>query len=350
MSKTERLLQLIQDLSQLNGPSGQESSVRDYVIAQIKNYASYRVDALGNIIAEKKGDARPSVKIMLDAHMDEVGVIVTTIRPDGLLQFETVGGIGVDALFGKRIAFDKTKGVIGGLPLHFLSSDQKQRYPSLSNLYIDIGCTTQEQAQQLVSVGDMGVFDSQFTLFGDGFMKAKALDDRVGCAILIDMIQSDLPYDMTFTFTVREEVGLVGAKTAAFQVQPQVALVLETTTAADVAGSTELNRVCALKNGVVVSFMDRATLYHKDLYDFSFKIAKRNGIAIQSKNAVAGGNNAGAIHGIGGGIPTLALSLPCRYLHSPSCVIHEFDLLATAKMAKYLSIALASGEKFAETL
>lgn len=346
MHRSERLKQLLQELSALFGPSGNEDAVRDYIVAQIKDYADYVVDNLGNLIVEKKGKARPLKRVMLDAHMDEVGVIITAIGSDGLLSFETIGGVTTEALFGKTVDFGAVQGVIGGVPIHLLRDDQKSVMPVVKDLTINVGCSSQEHAATVVSVGDVGVFSGDFVAFGSGFIKAKALDDRAGCAILIDMIQSALPYDMTFTFTVREELGLMGAKTAAYQVEPDVALVLETTTAADVAGSDFMTRVCSLGEGAVVSFMDRATLYHLGLYDLAFKVAKRSSIAVQSKNAVAGGNNAGAIHNSGKGIPTLALSLPCRYLHSSTCVIHENDLIATAKLAKQMAVALASGESY----
>ncbi len=344
MNKLEQLKNSIQELSALFGPSGHEKPVRDYLIEQIRSCADYRVDALGNLIVEKKGRSKPTFKVMLDAHMDEVGIVITSILANGLLRFETIGGITVEALFGKQIDFGTTVGVVGGLPMHLLSSEQKGNLPEIKDLFINIGCTTKEQAEELVGVGSVGVFRNDFQFFGNGLMKGKALDDRVGCAILLQMIQSDQPYDLTFTFTVNEENGLIGARTAAFQVQPDIALVLETTTAADVAGTNEMNRVCALGEGAVVSFMDRATLYHQGLYEYAFKLARRNNLPIQSKNAVAGGNNAGGIHASGKGIPTVALSLPCRYLHSASCVIQEDDLIATAKLAKVLAGSLAGGD------
>ena len=190
----------------------------------------------------------------------------------------------------------------------------------------------------------MGVFDSDFVEFGDGMIKGKALDDRIGCAILADMILKEQPYDLTFTFTVQEEVGLIGAKAAAFGVKPDSAIVVETTTAADIAGSTEENAVCRLGQGAVVSFMDRATLYNKKYYDHALEIASQMGVQAQPKQAVAGGNNAGAIHSSNEGIATLALSVPCRYLHSAVCVVKEADIYSTARLVQEMAVRMAGGE------
>lgn len=337
------LISILEALTDCFGPSGHEQAVRRLILSYIQDHAVCHVDPLGNIIAEKKGAKRAARRLMLDAHMDEVGMIVTTVRPDGLLGFAPVGGVLPEALLGKMVTFGEINGVIGGVPIHLLGGEQKNALPGTNSLFIDIGAATGQQAQQLVQPGDVCTFQNTFVRFGDGLIKAKALDDRAGCAILIDMICREQPYDMTFTFTVREELGLMGAKTAAFQVEPDAALVLESTTAADLAGSDGTNRVCALGEGAVLSFMDHATLYDRRLYDAAWGVAEENGIPCQAKQAVAGGNNAGTIHCSRAGIPTAALSVPCRYLHSAACVIHEQDLLATARLAQALAEKICAG-------
>ncbi len=330
------LLEIVKELSLCFGPSGSENSVRVMIISYIEGYASYRIDPLGNLIVEKKGRRTPTKRIMLDAHMDEVGMIVTNVRSDGLLTFATVGGILPEALVGKPVTFQNCNGIIGCLPIHCLSGEQKTKYPNENELFIDIGAANQEEALSLVSPGDVATFQSEFISFGEGFIKGKALDDRVGCAILIDYIRSEQEYDTICTFTVQEEVGLVGAKTATFSVKPDIALVLEATTAADIAGVDQTQQVCKLGQGVTLSFMDRATVYDRELYQTAMSVCKELGIPCQSKNAVAGGNNAGAIHSSIGGVHTLALSVPCRYLHSANCVVHWEDVVSTAKLLPVL--------------
>ena len=330
------LFQIIKELSLAFGPSGRENAVRDRIISYIEGYASYFVDPLGNLIVEKKGRTTPNKRIMLDAHMDEVGMIITNVRDDGLLSFSTIGGILPEALIGKTVTFGHCVGVIGCLPVHCLSGDEKNKLPSENELYIDIGVSNKEEALSLVNHGDVCTFHSDFVVFGEGFIKGKALDDRVGCALLIDYIRNEQEFDTICTFTVQEEVGLVGAKTATFTVKPDIALVLEATTAADIADVDKNNWVCQLGRGVALSFMDRATVYDRELYQLAMSLAQEEKIACQSKNAVAGGNNAGTIHSSIGGVRTLALSVPCRYLHSANCVVCWADVVSTSNMLSVL--------------
>ncbi len=330
------LFHIVKELSLCFGPSGCEQSVQDTIISYIEGYAPYYIDSLGNLIVEKKGRTTPAKRIMLDAHMDEVGMIVTNVREDGLLTFSTLGGILPDAFIGKTVAFEKCNGVIGCLPVHCLSGEEKTRLPSENEVFIDIGCSNREEALALVRPGDVCTFDSDFITFGDGLIKGKALDDRIGCAILIDYIRNDQEFDTICTFTVQEEVGLVGAKTATFSVNPDIALVLEATTAADIVGVDETCRVCQLGKGATLSFMDRATVYDRELYQMAMDLCREKEIPCQSKNAVAGGNNAGTIHSSVGGVRTLALSVPCRYLHSANCVVYWQDVISTAELLSVL--------------
>ena len=171
----------------------------------------------------------------------------------------------------------------------------------------------------------------------------KALDDRAGVLLLIQMIRGEVPFDMDFVFTVQEEVGLRGAKCAAFGVGPDCAIVVDSTTAADLPGVEDSRRVCALKGGAAVSFLDGRTVYNPELYRFALDTARRIGVKAQPKAAATGGNDAGAIHLNGTGVPTLALSVPCRYLHSPSCVMAESDLFDTLTLLRAVAGEMAGG-------
>ena len=330
--------ELLEKLCQINGTSGDEGKVRDYIISQIKGYCEYTVDPLGSIIAYKKGANRSKNKIMISAHMDEVGMIVTSIKSDGTLTVSEVGGIDPRVVIGRQVLVgdNNINGVIGAKAIHNLSADERKKAPKFSSLYVDIGATDKEEAEKLVSLGDRVHFSSEFVTFGDGFIKGKAIDDRFGCAIMIDHIKSELPYDCVFTFVVQEEVGLRGARPAAFTVDPDFALVLEATTAADIPLASGEKRCCELGKGAVVSHMDRSTIYDKELYKISREIAKEQGIGWQTKTMVAGGNDSGAIHISRGGVRTTAISAPCRYLHSPSCVVKLSDLEDCEKLAKLM--------------
>lgn len=338
------MLETIKNLCLIDGVSGRENAVRDYIINEVSAYAeSIETDPLGNLIVFKKGKNTPKNKVMLDAHMDEVGMMITHINADGTLDFECVGGIDKRVMLGKPVTVGENKinGVIGVKATHMVPASEKLNMPS--TMYIDIGADSAEDAREVVYLGDYACFNSEFVEFGDGFIKGRALDDRVGCAILIDMIKSDLPYDMYFNFAAGEEVGFGIAATAFYKVQPDYAIVVETTTAADLADVPESKKVCSLGNGGVVSFMDRRTIYPKELFDKAFELAEKKGIKAQVKAAVAGGNNAGAIHKTAGGVKTIAVSVPCRYLHSPSCVLKKEDIEESAKLIRALAEEFANG-------
>lgn len=329
------LKELVKELAALNGTSGDENDVREYIISRLPEDVSYKIDNLGNLIVEKMGSNTPDKKLMIAAHMDEVGFMVTHIEDSGELCFSAVGGVLPAVVFGRQLVFKNgVHGAVAGKPLHLLKGDESDEQPKLSSLRIDIGAESKEEAEKLVSVGDCAYFTGEQRDFGDGFMSGKALDDRVGCGIMLRLISSELPYDSTFVFTVQEEIGTRGAKAAAYSVNPDMAIVIETTTACDISGTEGEKRVCELGKGPVVSYMDKGTIYDKELYRLGFETAKNIGISCQTKSVVAGGNDSGAIHTSVGGVRTMAISVPCRYLHSPHCVIKETDLADTEKLVR----------------
>ena len=325
---TKRIMTLLEELCGLYGISGDEGDIRSYILSHLDASCSAHTDNLGNIIVEKKGKKSSERKLMLAAHMDEVGMIVTSVRSDGTLSFATVGGVDTSVIAGRNVKVGKNRlnGVVGSTAVHNLSSSERKKMPEVSSLYIDIGALDKKDALQYVAPGDSVMFDSDFHLLGDGFCASRAIDDRAGCAILLDIAMSPQEYDMTLAFTVQEEVGLRGARTAAYGINPDCAIVFETTTAADIPGVEGGNRVCILGNGPAVVFMDRSTIYDKELYAMAHDIANKQNIAVQTKTMIAGGNDSGAIHITRGGVKTLAISAPCRYLHSGSVVMKYKDL------------------------
>lgn len=334
----------LKNLCAISGVSGREEKVREYIIEKIKDKAEIKVDALGNIIAFVKGRKRAVKRVMADAHMDEVGLIITDIiMQNGFLKFSTVGGIETPVLLSRRVIInDSVNGVICSKPVHLLGSEEKKRVPDKDSLYIDIGAKDKEDALKSVSLGDVAAFLSKFDEMGE-LLVSKALDDRVGCAVLIDIINSEPEYDFYATFSVLEEVG-AGARTAAFAIDPDYAFVLEATTAADICGVDEGKTVCDVGKGVTVSFMDRGTVYDRELFNEVLRTAEEKGIKCQVKRAVAGGNNAAGIHQTGEGIRTAALSIPCRYIHSPSCAASFKDIEAQRLLAEAMIEKAAAGE------
>lgn len=326
--------QLFKELCCLEGTSGREDNVRNYILEHIGAHP-YSIDALGNLTVRVKGRKPAKNTVMLLAHMDEVGVMATGAEPDGLIAFTTVGGIQGTALAGKAVRFENgVPGVIGIKPMHLCSGQERLAAPAAEDLRIDVGASTREEALKLVQPGDSAVFLSDYTPLGEHKVLSKAIDDRAGCAVLLDMIRTGVEYDAVFCFTVQEEVGLRGAKTAAFGAQPDYAVVLEGTTAADLIDAEGAARVCVLGKGACVSLMDRATVYSPALFRTVFEIAEKNGIPVQAKTAVAGGNDAGSVHVSGKGVKTITLNVPTRYIHSPSSVCDLRDLAALRALAE----------------
>lgn len=331
--------EILKTLCDEYGISGNESTVASCIIGMIEDYAdSYYVDNLGSVIAFKKGARTPAKKILIDAHTDEVGMIVTGFAADGGLCFTTVGGVDARVILGRRVLVgeDRITGVIGTKAIHMQSEEERKTAVPVDKLYIDIGCSSKEEAQALVDYGDEVCFPAGFGTFGNGYLKGKAIDDRFGCAVMVELIRSELPCDCWFSFSVQEEVGCRGAAASAFAVAPDYAIVLETTTAADLAGVSEPKSVCTLGKGAVVGFMDRGTVYPRDLYKLCHQLGAEKGIPVQTKTMVAGGNDARSIHQAAGGIKTIAVSAPSRYLHSPFCVVKESDLTAVRDLTRAL--------------
>lgn len=330
------MLETLKELCLLNGISGDEKNVRDYIISRIEGKCEYKIDPMGNLLAFKKGKSTPKNKVMISAHMDEVGFIVTYICDNGCLKFINVGGVDPKVAVGRAVKVGDTVGVIGNKALHLTQGDEEKTVPKLDKLYIDIGAKNKEEAEKHVSLGDPVYFVSDFVPFGQDKIKAKAIDDRFGCAIMLKLIESELEFDCNFAFLVQEEVGCRGAAAAVFSIRPDYAIVLESTTASDISGVSEENAVCVQGKGAVVSFMDRSTIYNRDLFKGAFALAKKKGIPVQTKTTVAGGNDAGAIHKACEGVYTTAVSLPCRYIHSGTSVGDTKDMTACFDLAKAL--------------
>ena len=316
-------LENLKALCALDGVSGDEDRVRDFIRRQAEPWAeTVRTDALGNLIVHKRGRKPAGNKLLLCAHMDEVGLIVTRATEDGFLRFDFVGGVDRRVALGKPVVLgpNKIPGVIGMKAIHMLSAEERKKVPKTEALYLDIGAADKEEALSKVPLGTYGAFVGEPEELGDGLLKAKAIDDRVGCAILLELLKEDLPLDVTFAFTAQEEVGTRGAFGAAFSVTPEVALVLETTTAADLPGVEGARRVCAPGRGPVISYMDGGTIYDRSLFETLRRLAEERQIPWQVKEYIAGGNDARTIQRSKAGVRVAALSAAVRYLHAPASV------------------------------
>ena len=330
-------IELIRALSLAFGPSGCEDEVRSLILEQIQGDCnSYRVDKAGNLIACVCGrgpdyNTEAPRRILLSAHMDEVGLMVREITEEGYLKFGTVGGIDPRVLCGRHVLVGEGKhrlhGVIASKAIHLQTPEERTKSTPVSKMYIDIGARSREEAVKHVSVGDCAVFDSEFVTFGkDGrSMKGKALDDRAGCALLIEIMRSlyrnpcHMPFDVYFAFTTCEEVGISGANVAAFGVAPDTAMILEATGVNDLPGAGR-NAVSKQGEGGTLSLCDRGTIYDMGFINYARQTAEEKGLKVQLKQAFTGGTDAAHIQRALTGVRVLGLSLPTRYIHSASCV------------------------------
>ena len=332
----KKLIEILTELCAIDGISGDEGRVAEYICKAAKD-AGYepKTDRLGNVSVFVKGASSEKLR-MVDAHMDEVGFIVTSITPDGFIKLAPVGGFDPRIVPGKRIRITGKNGVISAVigicPVHLANGANKAI--QVHDLFADMGAKNAVQAKEFVSVGDYAAFDTVPELFGNGYFKAKAIDDRIGCAVMLRHLQNklDLAYDTVFSFSTREEIGGAGIKGASFSLAPDEAIVLEGTTAADIPGASGVKRVCLQNGGVVVNFKD-STIYDAKITAALRTLADENGIPWQSKQIIAGGTNAGSIIPSRGGIACGGLSVPARYIHSPASTAAISDCEAMLKLS-----------------
>ncbi len=323
---------LVKELVSLNGPSGFEDAIREFIRKNAEADEIY-TDSIGNLICHKKGKGK---KIMVAAHMDEVGFIATEITDKGFIRFTTLGGIETAVLSGKKVIIgeNSVSGIIGARAIHLQKQSEVLTPLKLSDLYIDIGAKDKEAAEKMVSQGDFICFDGEYTEFGENLVKSKALDDRVGCAIMLELMKKDFDSDIYYVFTVQEEVGTRGAQIAAYNIKPDIALVIEGTTCSDVYKSKPHNQVTNLGGGAVMTAMDRAAISDEEYYNYILRTAKDNNIKLQIKRTAMGGTDAGVIQRSGTGVKTAVIAVPCRYLHSPVSVMHKEDLESVYSLAE----------------
>ncbi|NMB11224.1 MAG: M42 family metallopeptidase [Firmicutes bacterium] len=311
---------LIKRLVELYGPTGREEQVAQYISDVMEPLVDQiHTDAMGNLIAIKRGPA-DAKKIMLAAHMDEIGVIITDIDDDGFLRFSNIGGVSPFTLIGQRVRFaDGTIGVFGQEKLDEIK-DLK-----FSKMFIDIGATSRQEAETKVNIGDAGVYHREFTLQGQRVI-AKSLDNRIGCAVLIETARrlQTSPHEIYFVFTSQEEVGLRGARTAAYSIDPDYGIAVDVTGTGDTPEAPRM--AVSLGKGAAIKVKDRSVITHPKVKDLLVNTAKAKGISYQMEVLERGGTDAGSIHLTRSGVPTGAVSIPSRYIHTPSEMVDLGDV------------------------
>lgn len=332
----------LEELSEAMGVSGHEDEVRQIITDVIADQVDeYRVDSIGNVIALNKGDGSSDLKVMVAAHMDEVGFMISQIEESGLLCFFKVGGLDDRILPAKMvwIGDKKVPGVIGAKPVHLTERKERDKAIKYKKLTIDIGASSKAEAEKLVQRGDYATFATEFVELdpaGESWrtVRGKAFDDRAGCAVLIELLNTQYPFDLYAVFTVQEEVGLRGARVAAFAVEPDLAFVLEGTGANEIPTKKDISPSTRLGHGPAITVMDRSFIADKRLVRLLIDTAKELGIPYQIKQPGIGGTDAGAIHRTKEGVPSVTVSVPCRYIHSPAAILSLDDFDHTAQLVQ----------------
>ncbi|SCZ01283.1 M42 family metallopeptidase [Alkaliphilus peptidifermentans] len=316
--------ELLKNMCSIYSPSGNETAIRDFIVNEIKDYVDeIKIDPLGNLIARKKG---PGKKIMLAGHMDQIGLMVTFIDENGFLRFTNVGGLAPAITLSQRVIFEN--GIIGVIGSEKLESIKDL---NLDKLYIDIGASSQKEAEEMVSIGDVCVYYSE-PIIDDKKVVSQALDDRIGCFIMIEALKAlkDSENDLYFVFTVQEEVGIRGAKTSAYTINPDFGIAIDVTTTGDTPNAKKM--AVKLGNGPAIKVKDNSILCHPVVKNTMIKRAKENDIKYQLEVLELGGTDSGAIHLTRSGIPAGVISIPTRYIHSNCEMCYLSDITGAIEL------------------
>ena len=334
---------ILRELSEAVGVSGDEGDVRTVVTNAVREHVDeVRVDSMGNVLAFKRGTGEAGgtgperMRVMLAAHMDEVGLMVVGHDKDGFLQVRTVGGIDPRLLPGTllQVGSERIPGVIGVKPIHLLKGEEEKKAPSIEDLVVDIGAKGQNEAQKLAPVGTYITFSTEFRELGPTVC-GKAFDDRAGCAVLVEILRGErFSFDLHAAFTVQEEVGLRGAQVAAYTIEPDCAFALEGTIADDVPKDKDVSPTTEMGKGPAITVMDRSFIADRRLVRLLTNTAEECGIPYQFKQPGVGGTDAGSIHLVREGVPAVTLAVPCRYIHSPVALLNLDDFNNTVQLLR----------------
>ncbi|MCD6446430.1 M42 family metallopeptidase [Candidatus Bathyarchaeota archaeon] len=327
------IVDVLEKLSNACGVSGREDEVRSLMKKFLKSYVDeVKEDKFGNVIGVKKGK-KNAPKVMLAAHMDEVGLIVKTISKEGFLQFAKMGGIDDRILLGQKVIVYTDKGpvpgIIGAKPPHIQKEEERKKVITYDALFIDVGAKSREEAKKMgVRVGDVIGFDTKFTRIGKDSVIGKAFDDRAGCAVIIEAMKQLKKVECTVyaVGTVQEEVGLRGATVAAFGVYPDVGIAIDVTVAGDVPGVKEVEAPIKMRKGPSLTVADYGLITHPKVLKMLVEAAEENKIPYQLETGLAGTTDAARISLTREGVPSGVISVPTRYIHSPISMLSLKDL------------------------
>ncbi|MEK3890444.1 M42 family metallopeptidase [Bacillus sp. FSL K6-3431] len=342
MTKLDDTLTMLKDLTDAKGIPGNEYEPREVMKRYITPYADeVDTDNLGSLIAKKSGEAN-GPKVMIAGHLDEVGFMITQIDKKGFLRFQTVGGWWSQVMLAQRVTVVTKKGditgVIGSKPPHILTAEARKKPVEIKDMFIDIGASSQDEVKEWgVRPGDMVVPYFEFTVMNnEKLLLAKAWDNRIGCAIAIDVLKNlkdeTHPNVVYGVATVQEEVGLRGAKTAANKVQPDISIAVDVGIAGDTPGVSDKEAQGKMGDGPQIILYDASMVSHKGLRDLVTNVADELGIPYQFEAIPGGGTDAGSLHLTGEGVPSLAITIATRYIHTHAGILHRDDYENAVKL------------------
>ncbi|HLR70293.1 MAG TPA: M42 family metallopeptidase [Pseudogracilibacillus sp.] len=342
MTNLDPTLTMLKDLTDANAISGHEKEARDVMEKYIKPYADVvYTDHLGSLIAKKSG-AEKGPKIMVAGHLDEIGFMVTRIDKNGFLYFQTIGGWWNQVMLAQRVTImtkeGNITGVIGSKPPHILTAEQRKKPVEIKDMFIDIGASSKEEAEKFgVRPGDSVVPYFEFTkMKNEKMLLAKAWDNRIGCAIAIDVLKQlqneDHPNIVYGVGTIQEEVGLRGAKTSAHLIKPDLAFGVDVGIAGDTPGVSDKDTDSKLGKGPQIILYDASMISHKGVRDLVVETAEDKGIPFQYASMAGGGTDSGAIHLTADGVPALSITIATRYIHSHAAILHRDDFENAVKL------------------
>ena len=334
---------ILKELSEAIGISGNEREVRAVLLDAVREHVDeVKVDAMGNLLTFKRGTGRQRMRVMLAAHMDEVGLMVVGHDKDGFLKVGAVGGIDPRLLPGTlfKVGPERFPGVIGIKPIHLLEDEEGEKVSKIQDLVLDIGTTSKDEAKKLAPLGTYAAFATEFRDLGESLglgstVSGKAFDDRAGCAVLAELLRGErFRFDLHAAFTVQEEIGLRGARVAAYTIEPDCAFALEGTIADDIPKDKDASPTTELGKGPAITVMDHTFIADRRLVQLLTSTADELDIPYQFKQPGIGGTDAGAIHQARTGVPSVTVAVPCRYIHSPVAILSLDDFENTVRLMR----------------
>ncbi|ANQ53321.1 aminopeptidase [Thermosipho sp. 1063] len=323
--------ELIKKLTETHSPSGREEKIRKVILSELEGYIDgYKVDKLGNLIVWKNGSS--GKKILLDAHMDEIGVVVTNIDDNGFLKIDMVGGVSPYTIFRSKVRFGNVVGIVDveGETGQILAENIKNM--SFDKIYVDIGAKSKEEAEKICPIGTFGTFDGYFIENGDYFI-SKSMDDRIGCAVIIEVFKKlkNTKNSVYGVFAVQEEVGIIGARVAGYDIDPDVAIAIDVTAAGD---TPKANKRVSMKlgSGACIKVKDGYSISDKEMVNVLRDLAEKYNIPYQMEVLIYGGTDARGYQNTKAGIPSATISIATRYIHTPNEMVHKKDVEATIEL------------------